>query len=137
MRGVALHRLRLVEDLRGDLCVGEFERDVPFRPKRYFVVFDVPSAETRGEHAHHKCAQFLVCVKGSCSVIADDSENREEFLLDTPALGLLIPPLVWSTQYKHSSDTVLLVFASEFYDADDYIREYDKFLQCVRGIGNK
>jgi UDP-2-acetamido-3-amino-2,3-dideoxy-glucuronate N-acetyltransferase len=128
VRGVTLHELPLITDMRGSLSVGEFERSVPFTPKRYFLVFDVPSREIRGEHAHHKCHQFLICVKGSCSVVAHDGATSREFLLDRPNLGLHLPPMVWGTQYKYSEDAVLLVFASDYYDAGDYIRNFDDFI---------
>ena len=126
---VTLHRLPLVNDLRGNLSAGEFERHVPFPVKRYFLVFDVPSEETRGEHAHIACQQFLVCVAGRCSIVADDGVNRQQFDLQQPNVALYLPPMVWSVQYRYSRDAVLLVFASEPYDADDYIRDYDRFLQ--------
>jgi UDP-2-acetamido-3-amino-2,3-dideoxy-glucuronate N-acetyltransferase len=127
-RVATLHRLPRVADIRGSLSVGEFERSVPFVPKRYFLVFGVPSVETRGEHAHRECHQFLVCVRGSVSVVADDGRRREEYLLDRPELGLHLPPMVWGIQYRYSADAVLLVFASHYYDPADYIREYDRFL---------
>ncbi|UXI67512.1 WxcM-like domain-containing protein [Tahibacter amnicola] len=132
VRGVALHRLPLIQDMRGDLSVGEFERSVPFLPRRYFLVFGVPSAEVRGEHAHRTCHQFLVCVKGSVSVIADDGTRRAELLLDRPNLGLHLPPMTWGIQYRYSADAVLLVFASEYYDTQEYIRDYDEFLRLSR-----
>lgn len=126
--GVTLHRMRMVKDLRGNLSVGEMSRDIPFEVKRYFLVFDVPSVETRGEHAHRICHQFLVCVKGRCSVVADDGRQRHEFLLDSPDLGVHLPPMVWGIQYKYSADAVLLVFASEHYDSAEYVRDYDEFI---------
>jgi UDP-2-acetamido-3-amino-2,3-dideoxy-glucuronate N-acetyltransferase len=129
--GVTLHKFPFISDMRGNLSVGEFEQTVPFMPKRYFFVFDVPSAETRGEHAHYTCKQFLICVRGRCSVVADDGKNREEFLLDKPNIGLYLPPLTWGIQYRYSADAVLLVFASEHYDKNDYIRNYAKFLGLV------
>ena len=131
VNGVTLHRLPRVTDIRGSLTVGEFERSVPFVARRYFMVFDVPSVETRGEHAHHECHQFLVCVRGSVAVVADDGKSREEFVLDRPDLGLHLPPRVWGIQYKYSADAVLLVFASHYYDAADYIRDYEQFLDVV------
>ncbi|WP_440225593.1 WxcM-like domain-containing protein [Dokdonella sp. MW10] len=131
VRGVTLHRLPLVRDMRGDLSVGEFERSVPFRALRYFIVFNVPSREVRGEHAHRRCHQFLVCVKGSVSVVADDGRKRCEILLDSPEHGIHLPPLTWGIQYKYSDDAVLMVFASEYYDAEEYIRDYDEFLRLV------
>lgn len=131
VRGVNLHRLPHFNDIRGALSVGEFERDLPFQPKRYFVVHDVPTRETRGEHAHLRCHQFLICVHGSVQVLADDGTRREEFTLDSPGLGIHLPPMTWGTQYRYSRDGVLLVFASESYDADEYIRSYAEFLQQV------
>ncbi|HZP67912.1 MAG TPA: WxcM-like domain-containing protein [Rudaea sp.] len=131
--GVTLHRLKHVKDLRGSLSVGEFARDIPFAVKRYFLVYEVPSAETRGEHAHRACHQFLMCVHGRCAVVADDGARRQEFVLDRPDLGVHLPPLVWGTQYKYTPDAVLLVFASEHYDAADYVRSYDEFLTLARG----
>jgi acetyltransferase-like isoleucine patch superfamily enzyme len=133
VRGVTLHRFPRIFDLRGNLTVGEFGSSVPFLPKRYFIVFDVPNVEVRGEHAHRSCAQFLVCVRGQCSVVADDGTRREEFLLDDPSLGLYLPPMTWGIQYKYSADGVLLVFASELYESAEYIRDYDEFRQLVAG----
>lgn len=133
VRGVRRHAIPFVTDLRGNLSVGEFERTLPFRPKRYFIIFDVPSEHLRGEHAHRECDQFLVCVRGSCAVLVDDGTNREEFTLDRPTIGLHVPPMVWATEYKHSADSTLLVFASEYYDPDDYIRDYREFLLLVKG----
>lgn len=129
--GVTLHRMPRVADIRGSLTVGEFERSIPFPVRRYFMVFDVPSMETRGEHAHRECHQFLICVRGSCAVVADDGTNRQEFLLDRPDVGIHLPPRVWGIQYKYSSDATLLVFASHYYDSADYIRDYSEFRKFV------
>ncbi len=131
--GVTVHNLPLHADLRGDLTVGEFKRDVPFAPQRWFVVFGVPNREVRGEHAHRRCQQFLVCVRGSCSVVADDGQHKVEVALDGPQRGLYLPAMTWGIQYKHSPDAILLVFASEHYDGADYIREYSQFLAEVAG----
>lgn len=131
VRGVTLHELPHIEDMRGSLSVGEFERSIPFAAKRYFLVFEVPSREIRGEHAHRTCHQFLICVRGSCSVVADDGVQRREYLLDRPNLGIFLPAMTWGIQYKYSSDAVLLVFASEYYDAGDYIRDYSEFIRLI------
>lgn len=127
VRGVTFHQMRRVADIRGSLTVGEFERSIPFAVKRYFMVFDVPSVETRGEHAHKECHQFLICVRGTCSVVADDGIHRQEFLLNSPDVGLHLPPMVWGIQYKYSHDALLLIFASHYYDNEDYIRDYSEF----------
>ncbi len=128
VKGVRLVNLPIVADLRGSLSFAEYENTLPFLPKRYFLVYDVPNKEIRGEHAHRECHQFLVCIKGNCSVVVDDGRNRAEVLLDGPQLGLHVPPMVWATEYKYSADAVLLVLASEVYRAEDYIRDYDLFL---------
>jgi dTDP-4-dehydrorhamnose 3,5-epimerase-like enzyme len=126
--GVTLHRFKFLQDPRGDLSVGEFEKEIPFLPKRYFLVMNVPSDKTRGEHAHRQCHQFLVCVKGSCAVVVDDVEQRCEVQLDSPDMGVFLPAMTWGIQYKYSSDAVLMVFASDYYAAGDYIRDYDEFV---------
>jgi hypothetical protein len=129
----SLHRLRLMTDARGDLSVGEFERDIPFAPKRYFLVFNVPEGEARGNHAHKLCHQFLICVRGSCHLRLDDGQHRRELTLDRPDLGVYLPPMIWGVQHTYSADAALLVFASEFYDADDYIRSYEQFCELKAG----
>jgi UDP-2-acetamido-3-amino-2,3-dideoxy-glucuronate N-acetyltransferase len=129
--GVTLHQVARIEDMRGNLAAGEVGPTLPFAPQRYFIVFDVPSAEVRGEHAHRRCHQFMVCVRGGVSVVVDDGEHREEYRLDSPELGLHVPPRVWATQYRYSADSALLVFASEHYDPADYVRDYDEFLALV------
>ncbi|MHA6193665.1 WxcM-like domain-containing protein [Pseudomonas wadenswilerensis] len=132
VRGVTLHYLNEITDIRGSLSVGEFDRTIPFRAERYFLVYDVPTAETRGEHAHYKCHQFLVAVKGSIHVVVDDGERREEYVLDKPNMGIYLPPLTWGIQYRYSSDAVLMVFASDYYESADYIRNYEEFKSYVQ-----
>ena len=124
----ALYLMRRVTDARGALTVGEVPTEVPFSPARYFAVFDVPSVELRGEHAHKRCQQFLICLHGSCRVLLDDGLQRCEVTLDRPDMGVFMPEMIWGTQYRYSPDAVLLVFASRTYEAEDYLRTYDDFL---------
>lgn len=131
VKGVTLHSMKEVSDIRGSLSAGEFDRSIPFKAERYFLVYNVPTAETRGEHAHKECHQFLIAVKGSVHVVADDGKNREEFIMDSPNKGIYLPPKTWGIQYRYSADSVLMVFASHYYEADDYIRNYDDFLASV------
>lgn len=131
VRSASLTQLPLIEDLRGKLSFGEIEQHLPFIPKRYFLVFDVPSQEVRGEHAHKLLHEFLVCIRGSVSVALDDGETRDEIKLDSPTIGLHIPPMAWRVHYKYSPDAILLVLASEKYCADDYIRDYGEFIRTV------
>lgn len=124
----ALYLMRRVVDARGSLTVGEVPTEVPFSPARYFAVFGVPSIELRGEHAHKRCQQFLICLHGSCRVLLDDGNQRCEVTLDRPDMGIFMPEMIWGTQYRYSPDAVLLVFASRPYEAEDYLRTYDGFL---------
>lgn len=123
--------LRNVSDMRGSLMVTEFRSDIPFTPQRFFTVFDVPSRDVRGEHAHYECEQFLVCLQGSVRAIVDDGQTRTEYLLDGPTRGLHMPALTWGTQYAYSPDAVLAVFASLPYDDADYIRVYSEFKRVI------
>ncbi len=132
VKGVRLHVLREVRDMRGDLCAAEVGAGLPFVVQRSFLVYNVPNAELRGEHAHRQCGQFLMAVKGSVRVVVDDGSQREEFSLDRPNLGLHLPPMTWGIQYRYSEGAVLLVLASDPYDPADYIRDYDEFVALVR-----
>lgn len=127
VRGVTLHHLPRIEDLRGNLTFAEIGRQVPFEVRRYFLTFDVAGEEARGEHAHSVCRQFVLCVHGKVHFVADDGENHQEFILDRPNLALDIPPMVWGIQYRFSPGAVLLVLCSDYYDPSDYIRDYGDF----------
>jgi len=129
--GAFLSQLPLVSDMRGTLSVAEYEKHIPFVPKRLFWVFDVPTKEIRGEHAHKELHEYLICVRGSVSVVLDDTKVRKEVTLDQPNIGLYIPPLVWRVLYKYTQDSVLMVAASAAYDASDYLREYSDFVEYV------
>ena len=132
--GVRRVRLPQIDDLRGGLVVAEFGKHLPFRPERVFFVFDVPVGEhVRGEHAHRECHQALFCMKGRCTIVVDDGSARVEYQLEAAGVGLYVPPQIWATQYKHSADALLVVFASHAYDPDDYVRDYEDFL-VLRGL---
>ncbi len=131
--GARLFPVTLAHDLRGSLAAVELTRDLPFQPARFFAVFGVPSKDVRGEHAHHRCEQVLVCLAGSVRCIVDDGTRRQEVLLDRPGLALYMPAMIWGTQFGYSPDAVLGVFASLQYDGSDYIRDYDEFLRLASG----
>ncbi|MCC2316943.1 WxcM-like domain-containing protein [Cellulomonas chengniuliangii] len=131
--GASTVALRRADDLRGSLVSAELDDDLPFRPARFFTVFDVPTRDVRGAHAHRKCEQFLVSLSGSVTCVVDDGIQRQEIVLDRPDLGLYMPAMVWGTQYRYSANSVLGVFASLPYDSDDYIRDYETFLE-ERGL---
>jgi acetyltransferase-like isoleucine patch superfamily enzyme len=128
---VTLHPLTRAVDMRGNLAALEFDSQCPFAPKRLFMVHGVPNKSIRGEHAHFKCHQFLIAVSGSVTVSVDDGKSRGSVVLESPSIGLHIPPLVWGTQYQFSNDAVLAVLASHNYDDSDYIRDYNAYIQIV------
>jgi hypothetical protein len=130
----SLYLMRRNVDARGALTVAEVPNEVPFSPARYFVVFNVPTTELRGEHAHKKCQQFLICLHGSCRLLLDDGLKRCEITLDCPDMGVFMPEMIWGTQYRYSPDAVLLVFASRTYEAEDYLRTYDDFLAELKRL---
>lgn len=133
VKGVTLHELPVMTDLRESLASGQFGSELPFQPKRFFVVFDVPSRKVQNAHAHKDIRQFLVCLKGECSLVVDDAHTREEILLNRPRIGVHVSPMVWSVQYKFSPDAILLVLEDQ--KADDSIRDYDEFSQLVEKSG--
>lgn len=115
-------------DERGGLIAIESDQSIPFQIKRLYYIFGTQSGVSRGFHAHYNLKQIAVCVKGSCRMILDDGQHREEVWLDTPNKGLLIGDLIWREMHDFSDDCVLLVLASEHYDEADYIRNYDEFI---------
>ena len=129
VQGVKLVSLPTVQAARGDLTALELPQIVPYEVKRIFLVHHVSDLEIRGEHAHKKCWQFLIAAAGSITGDVTDGKIKETFLLDNPAQGLLIPPLVWGTQYNYSSDGSLLVLASEKFDPEDYLHNFEEFLE--------
>jgi UDP-2-acetamido-3-amino-2,3-dideoxy-glucuronate N-acetyltransferase len=131
MKGVDFVKLIKASDLRGDLLAVELERQIPFPVRRMFYVMNVPSYHVRGEHAHHQCHQFLVCLQGSVTVTADNGRERGEWILDRPEIGMHLHPLTWATQWRYTANAVLAVFASHSYDPADYIRDYEEYLEIV------
>ena len=130
--GAALVRVPVIADVRGELTFAEVGAHLPFAPRRYFAIFDVPQGATRGGHAHRTLHQFIVALRGSVVCALDDGSRRDEVILDSPGVGLHIPPMVWGVQYRYSADATLLVLASDVYDEAEYIRDYDQFLREVR-----
>ena len=108
--------------------MAEGASDIPFDIARTYWVYDVPGGESRGGHAHKRCLEFLVAVSGSFFVTLDDGKGRvETFCLNHPWEGLLIETGVWRTLDDFSSGAVCMVLASEKFEEEDYIREYDEF----------
>jgi len=118
-------------DDRGSLIAIEEGYNAPFDIKRVYYIFDTKKDVIRGYHAHIKLQQIAIAVKGSCTFILDNGKNRQEIKLNNPNQGLLIEGLIWREMKDFSEDCVLVVLASEHYDEDDYIRDYQEFINRV------
>ena len=121
----------LLGDERGSLVALETGKIVPFDIKRVYYIFATQKDVARGFHAHKNLKQVAVCVTGKCRMVLDNGKIRQDAWLDSPTKGLLISDLVWREMHDFSEDCVLLVLASEHYDENDYIRDYQDFLNKV------
>ena len=119
-------------DQRGSLVAVESNQTIPFDIKRVYYLFNTLEGVTRGMHAHLALKQVMLCVTGSCKVLLDDGSTRESITLDSPIKGLLLESLVWREMSEFSPDCVLLVIASEHYDENDYLRNYDNFKSLAK-----
>ena len=126
-----LEEFKVLGDHRGQLVALEANRQIPFDVKRVFYIYGTQEGVPRGNHSHYKTKQFLVAVNGSCKVTLDNGKEKETFDLNKPNLGRFQDALIWGTMHDFSSDCVLMVLANEYYDASDYITDYDKFLEVV------
>jgi dTDP-4-dehydrorhamnose 3,5-epimerase-like enzyme len=123
----ALIEIPSFRDEFGALGVVEKSVPFPFPIKRVYFLYDVPSNAVRGSHAHRQLRQLIVPLSGSFQVVLDDGKKETEYDLHNPSMGLAVPPGYWRTLKNFSSGSAALVFASNEYDADDYIRDYDDF----------
>lgn len=128
---ITLIDLPKITDPRGNLTVAEGVDKVPFEIKRAYWVYDVPAGESRGGHAHKRLYQLVVALSGSFTVTLDDGHERQTVLLNHPWQGLLIETNTWRTLDDFSSGAVCLVLASEHFEEEDYIYDYDEFLRYV------
>ena len=124
-------------DERGQLISMEEFKDIPFHIKRVYYMYDTLEGVVRGKHAHKNLEQILVCIHGSCKILLDNGHEKKIIPLERPYEGLYVASSMWREMYDFSKDTVLLVFASEFYDESDYIRDYDEFLKFVKEQKNE
>ncbi|KGR90039.1 dTDP-6-deoxy-3,4-keto-hexulose isomerase [Ureibacillus massiliensis 4400831 = CIP 108448 = CCUG 49529] len=127
-------QINSLSDERGSLSVIESNKQIPFEIRRVFYIFSTKENIRRGFHAHYKTRQALVSVSGTCKVFLDNTIRKEEVILDSPNKVLILEPNDWHEMYDFSDDCVLLVLASEHYDSNDYIRDYDEFVSVY---GNK
>ncbi len=121
-----------ITDVRGNLTFIEQNNHIPFDLKRVYYLYDVPGGETRGGHAHKQLQQFIIAAMGSFDVILDDGFEKKRFHLNRSYYGLYIPRMVWRELDNFSSGSVCLVLASELYDKEDYMYDYEVFKSMVR-----
>jgi WxcM-like, C-terminal len=121
---------RNFQDANGSLVVFEGGKSVPFDIRRIFTVV-AKSGDKRGDHAHKKCTQLLICISGEISVICDDGLRTQKFTLDNMSSGLLISPWIWARQEYIKDDSVLMVICDRGYEVDDYIRNYEEFKKLL------
>ncbi len=135
MKKTSIHDCKIIEldkhhsDRKGNLSVVENNEQVSFETKRVYYLYDVPGGESRGAHAHKELQQLIIAASGSFTVTLDDGKEKKSFMLNRPYQGLYIVPGIWRDLDNFSSGSVCLVLASEKYEAADYIRNYDDFLQ--------
>ena len=122
------------KDRRGNLTSVENNKNIPFNIKRVFYLYDIPGGESRGAHAHINCHQFIVATSGSFHILLDDGISTKTVELNRPYFGLHIPPGIWASEINFSSGANCLVLASHLYDENDYIRDYDKFLNLTNNV---
>ena len=118
-------------DDRGQLIALEEYKDIPFEIKRVYYMYDTKEGVRRGFHAHKNLQQILVCVHGSCDILLDNGKEKKIISLEKPYEGLYVPNDMWREMYHFSEDAVLLVLASDICREEDYIRDYDKFLEFL------
>ena len=116
----------------GSLIALEGNKNIPFDIKRVFYIYGVDTSVARGAHAHKESNQILIAVNGSCEILFDDGIERQKILLDNPSKGLLQEKMIWGEMQHFSKDCVLMVLSDSFYDTNDYIREYEDFLELCK-----
>lgn len=119
-------------DDRGQLVALEEGKDIPFEIKRVYYMYDTGEGVHRGYHAHKSLEQILICIHGSCKILMDNGEEKKIVSLEKPYEGLYISNNIWREMFDFSPDAVLMVLASDFYNEEDYIRNYEDFLEFVK-----
>ena len=121
-----------IETVGGNITPVHPQINVPFDIKRVFYSYDIPGGEARGAHAHKECHQFLIAASGAYEVLLDDGVNKRTVLLNRPFYGLHIPPGIWASEQAFSSGSICRVLASHGYIEEDYIRNYEDYLEYIK-----
>lgn len=131
MKARLVQLCKITEPERGSLTVVQKGEEFPFELKRTYWTYDVPAGEWRGGHAHKQCRELILAVSGCFTLTLDDGREKREFLLKNPSQAVLVEEGVWRELHDFSAGAVCLVMASEEFDEEDYIRDYDAFLEYV------
>lgn len=129
-----LIHLSKIGDRNGQITAVNNHVDIPFEIRRVFYLYDIPAGESRGAHAHVNCHQLIIAGSGAFEVIVDDGRLKKVYRLDQPNLGLHVPPGIWASLHDFSSGAVCMVLASHGYDENDYIREYQMYLDLKKTL---
>lgn len=130
---IELINFDIMGDERGSLIALEENKNIPFDIKRVYYIFGTKENVRRGFHAHKKLNQVLVCLYGSCSILLDDGTVRKTIKLDDPSKGLVVREMIWREMFDFSKNCVLMVLASDFFDKNDYVRDYYGFINLLGG----
>ena len=127
LNDVLIFRLRQYIEPNGNLLPIEFDKTIPFKPKRTFFVCNVSDKQIRGKHAHYKTKQLITCLNGEITIKLHDGVNEKEYSLSNGD-AIYVPNLIWDEQIYHSIDTILISLCSTHYDINDYIHDFNEFL---------
>ena len=137
MDGYKVIDFEIHSDNRGNLTSLSENQEIPFKIKRIYYTWDMPNDAIRGGHAHKNLDEVMVCLHGSCDFVLDDGKEKITVTLDKPNKGLYIKANLWRDFRNFSKDCVVILIASELYDTEDYIRDYEEFLKIQKGLHNE
>lgn len=129
---INFYNFNIMGDETGSLVALEANKNIPFEIKRVYYIFDTQKGVVRGKHAHRDLKQIVICVKGNCKILLDNGKEKEEIILNSPDKSIYIDGIIWREMYDFSDDCVLVVLANEYYDENEYIRDYKEFKKQIK-----
>lgn len=132
LEGVAPIELPEIKDDRGSLLFGEFAKNIPFEVKRFFSIYDVQNGQSRGNHAHKECKQFVMCISGEVDIVCDNGHKRVKFKLSNRTKCLSLSQGIWTSLFNFSQNAIVIVFTSHFFSEEDYLRDYTEYKDYIK-----
>ena len=129
---IKILKFKVNGDERGSLISLEQQKNIPFNIKRVYYIYGTKKGIVRGKHSHQNLKQVVICVNGSCKFLVDDGKKKEILELNSPNIGLYIGKNIWREMFDFSSDCVLMVLANDYYNENEYIRDYKNFLKSIK-----